>query len=478
MTRRLFVTALSAATLSALLLAAPPLSALAAPAGWTVPAQVTSATASGFDEVSVSSSLVAMRWTGFPVRIWTWTPGQTAAGQLPLSAYSDSLAVSGNRAVWRQDGGALEAIMTWRVGGLLPAAFATGAQDYDFPALWGDRVAWLVIGTGDQRVLTRKISQTATTTVSAIDSGPKIDVAVSGDRVVWNGWDGHTWQIYTRVAGEAVVTTITADLAPHISPQVSGDRVVWMSQDAEGDGIVCTWKKGDAQPTTLGHAPYEGHPKVSGDFVVWTAGTPGDTQVYLWRPGHVQPEPVTAGPHSASSAGISGDRMVWQDQVGGQYQIVTRRIGESLLTTIAISADALADPVVGDNRVAWGAFDGTAYQVFTAAGPAVATGVTRPTVSPLTPTHGHTATFKSYLVPGVASFASRAKATLRLYHYESRHWRLRSTVTMKRASSGLRALLSASVKPRYAGSWRAVVRFEGAVGYSGKASVTRSFRVR
>jgi len=43
------------------------------------------------------------------------------------------------------------------------------------------------------------------------------------------------------------------------------------------------------------------------------------------------------------------------------------------------------------------------------------------------------------------------------------------------SAAALPALLAAAP---YAGSWRAVVRFEGAVGYSGKTSVTRSFRVR
>ena len=79
---------------------------------------------------------------------------------------------------------------------------------------------------------------------------------------------------------------------------------------------------------------------------------------------------------------------------------------------------------------------------------------------------------------GVASFASRAKATLHLYRRESGHWHLRNTVTMKRTSSGIRALLSASVKPRYAGAWRAIVRFGGAVGYAGKTSISRYFTVR
>lgn len=476
MTRWSLVRLILGCALCALLTIAPVI-ALAAPAGW-IETQIASATA-GFDELSVSSSLVAARSTAFPPRVWAWWPGQSAARALQVPIDLDSLSVSATRAVWRQDPGVLGAIMTWRVGDPNPSVFAGGVRDNDYPAVSTDRIAWLSVGPGDQTVLTRRTSQPVPTTISAIDNGAKIDIRVSGDRVVWNGWDavGHTWQIYTRVAGEPAVTTITSDLAPHINPQVSGDRVVWMSQDDGGDGIVCTWKKGTGV-TVLGPGPYEGLPQVSGDRVVWTSGADGDTQVNLWQAGQAVKQ-LTTGPHWASSVQISGDRVVWQDQVDAQYEIVTWRAGESSLTTLAVSAGELAEPVVGDNRVAWRSFDGAVYRVFTASGPTIATGVTRPTVSPGVPTHGHTATFKSYLTPAGAGFATGAKATIYLYRRESGHWRLRATVTMKRTvASGARTLLSAAVKLRYAGKWHAVVKFAGAAGYKSKTALARDFTVR
>lgn len=476
MTRRTLVRLMFGSALGALLTVTP-LIALAAPAGWTE-TQIASGTA-GFDELSVSSSLVAARSTAFPPQVWVWWPGQAAGRTLQPPIDLDSLAVSATRAVWRQDQGVLGAIMTWKVGDPAPSVFAGGLRDNDYPAVSTDRIAWLSVGPDGQMVLTRRTSQAVPTTISALDDSAKTDIRVSGDRVVWNGWDavGHTWQIYTRVAGEPAVTAITTDLAPHINPQVSGDRVVWMSQDEGGDGIVCTWKKGTGV-MVLGPGPYEGLPQVSGDRVVWTSGAAGDTQVNLWQPGQAVRR-LTTGPHWVSSVQISGDRVVWQDQVDARYEIVTWRAGESSLTTIAVSADELAEPVVGDNRVAWRSFDGTVYRVFTASGPTIATGVTRPTVSPDVPTHGHTATFRSYLTPEGAGFATGAKATIYLYRRESGHWRLRATVTMKRTvASGARVLLSAAVKLRYAGKWDAVVKFAGAAGYKSKTALARDFTVR
>ena len=475
MTRRLFVTTLLGAAIAALLTAAPA-TVFAAPAGWTV-TQIASAT-TGFDELGVSSSLVAVRSTSLPARIWAWWPGRAAVTPLGSPAPLDSLAVSATRAAWRQDAGALGSVMTWKVGDPAPTVFAAGARDDDYPAVSTDRIAWLSVGPSDQTVVTRRTSQAVPTTLSGIDNGPKMDIAVSGDRVAWTGWDGLTWQIYTWALGDSRATRLTSDLSPHISPRVSGDRVVWMSQDDVGDGIVRTWKNGVAGVMTVGPGPYDGLPQVAGDRIVWTSGAPGDTQVNLWQPGQAARQ-LTAGPHSVSAVQISGDRVVWQDQVDAQYQIVTWRAGESSLTTLATSPNEIAQPTIGDNRVAWRCFDGAAYRVFTASGPAISTGLTRPTVSPGTPSHGHTATFKSYLTPADAGFATGAKATLYLYRRESGHWRLRATVTMKRAvASGARTLLSSAVKLRYAGKWHAVLKFASAIGYAGRTSLAKDFTVR
>jgi hypothetical protein len=475
MIRRLFASTLLAVGLLGAAAVAPPAAAAAVPR-WTV-SRITSVTV-GFDDVSASPGLVAMRTTDGSSQVWAWSPGHLAA-PLPGAVNADSIAVSGNRAVWMQRVAGFWQVFTRKVGDSASLPVTSGSQQNSYPAVSGDRLAWVKsLATGSIQVVTKTMTQSAPTTISAVDSGPKFDARVSGDRVVWNGSDGHTWQIYSWATGDRVASQITTDSLPHINPQVSGNRLVWMAQDESGDGSVCTWKKGSPDITRLGPGPYEGFPQVSGDYVVWTSGAPGETQVSLWQPGHM-PRQLTAGPHWASSLHISGDRLVWEDEVGGQWEIVTQRVGESSPTTLAISVEALDEPVVGGDRVAWGGLVGGSYHVFTAAPVPIATSLTRPTTSPATPTHGRTATFRAYLSPAAAAFAYGATATLYLYRRESGHWRLRNTVTMKRTTaSGGRALLSAGVKPRYAGKWRAIVKFGGTLSYTARTSSARDFMVR
>jgi hypothetical protein len=45
-------------------------------------------------------------------------------------------------------------------------------------------------------------------------------------------------------------------------------------------------------------------------------------------------------------------------------------------------------------------------------------------------------------------------------------------------STGGRTLLLANAKPKYAGSWKAVVKFSGSTGYAAKTSATKYFTVR
>jgi len=94
---------------------------------------------------------------------------------------------------------------------------------------------------------------------------------VSGDRVVWAGHDGASWQIFTRKLGaDASPQQLTTDPHSHASPQVSGDRVVWYGNDGVQFQIFTRKIGVDASPVKLTDYPsHHGDPRVSGDRVVW-----------------------------------------------------------------------------------------------------------------------------------------------------------------------------------------------------------------
>ena len=58
------------------------------------------------------------------------------------------------------------------------------------------------------------------------NDGVNYSPAISGSNVVWEGWDGAHWQIYSNFAGQ-----LTNNSLDNMYPDVSGMNVVWMGGD-------------------------------------------------------------------------------------------------------------------------------------------------------------------------------------------------------------------------------------------------------
>jgi len=95
-------------------------------------------------------------------------------------------------------------------------------------------------------------------------------VQVSGDRVVWRGFDGMHNQIFTyKVGVDTSPVRLTSDANEHESPQVSGDRVVWQAFDGAHEQVFT--RKVGVDPSAIQlttHPQNSFEPHVSGDRVV------------------------------------------------------------------------------------------------------------------------------------------------------------------------------------------------------------------
>ena len=82
-----------------------------------------------------------------------------------------------------------------------------------------------------------------TVTQLTFNDGADYDPAVSGDRVVWHGWDGNDDEVYTWTPGGGAVNISNHNGLPDWYAQVSGDRVVWQAWDGN-DWEIYTWVPG------------------------------------------------------------------------------------------------------------------------------------------------------------------------------------------------------------------------------------------
>jgi hypothetical protein len=166
--------------------------------------------------------------------------------------------------------------------------------------------------------------------------------------------------------------------------------------------------------------------------------------------------------------------------------------GSQSFTITAAAHNHIADVLVNGESVgaqsSWQFTNVTADQTITASfapSPPEATSITRPSVSPSSPTHGKTATFTAWLTPGAATATASSK--LDFYRSETKtvrkngknvktkYWRLKTTKTMTSASSGR---LTLKYKVPSSGKWKVVAKFTGSATDAPSTSSAKQFTVK
>lgn len=116
---------------------------------------------------------------------------------------------------------------------------------------------------------TWKITQLTNNSVN--DYGP----AISGTNVVWSGWDGSDWEIYSNFAGQLTDNSIS-----DFTPSISGTNVVWFGWGLGTDSEIYSSFAGQlTNNSTNDHAP-----AISGTNVVWYGWDGSDYEIYMAEP--------------------------------------------------------------------------------------------------------------------------------------------------------------------------------------------------
>ncbi len=224
-------------------------------------------------------------------------------------------------------------------------------DDYE-PQVSGDRLVWYGYDGSDYNVYTWALGDSSPTSVSdntLDDYSPQ----VSGDRVVWYGYDGSDFEIYTWALGDSSPTQITDNTISDYSPQVSGDQVVWYGYDGS-DYEVYTWTLGDSSPTQITGNTYDDYsPQVSGDRVVWYGSDGSDDEIYTWVVGDSAPTQLTNNATGDHYAQVSGDRVAWVGYDGSDYEVYTWALGDSAPTQISDDDLTSESVVISGDRLAW-----------------------------------------------------------------------------------------------------------------------------
>lgn len=178
--------------------------------------------------------------------------------------------------------------------------------------------------------------------------------AISDSNVVWQGWDGHDWEIFLYTGTTVQLTNNDYD---DISPQISGANVVWQSWDGH-DWEIRLYSNGTTVQLTNNSYP-DTVPRVSGQAVVWQGWDGYDWEIFLYD-GQIVTR-LTDNTQSDWAPEVSGANVVWYGKGGADWEIFLY----DGTKTIQLTDNTLPDynPRISDSKVIWEHWDGHDYEI-------------------------------------------------------------------------------------------------------------------
>jgi len=284
---------------------------------------------------------------------------------------------------------AVPATASASIPGWISRQLTSDAHDRGNVAVCGNRFVWQADDGEYTQIYTWKWSVDTTPVVVSTSDTQHYGPVVSGDRIAWLelvnvGALGSRYQAFTIKLGvDEEPWRASAEPYDCKDLVVSGDRLVWLQSDGVNDQLYTRKMGVDTTPTPL-HVSDTTHryPQVSGDRVVWVEDVAGYDQIFTWKSGGAAVQ-LTSDQNSHYLPHVSGERIVWEAGVGATNQIFTRKMGvDSAAKQLTTNSNAKDDPRVSGDRVVWTEFPGGLGQLYTRK---VGTDTTPKAVSPLLP---------------------------------------------------------------------------------------------
>ena len=177
---------------------------------------------------------------------------------------------------------------------------------------------------------------------------------ISGTNVVWYGWDGSNWAVYSNFAGKLGNTNATNAGFLSSGPVISGTNVAWQGINSYGHQAIYSNFAGQLTSSVYEH---DRLPDISESNVVWWGWTQeGGFGVYSNFAGLLGNTGILGGGQSLGPA-VSGTNVVWT----GDGNIYSNFVGQ-------LTNSGLGDrsPDVSGTNVVWqrGEYFGGVYSNF------------------------------------------------------------------------------------------------------------------
>ena len=186
------------------------------------------------------------------------------------------------------------------------------------------------------------------------DYGPEI----SGNNVVWYGFDGNDYEIYLYDYNRRSIAQLTDNDIYEYSPQISGNNVVWYSFD-DNDSEIYLYNGSNVIQLTDNNT-YEYNPQISGNNVVWYGFDGNDSEIYLYNGSNVIQ--LTDNDTYEYNPQISGNNVVWYGFDGNDNEIYLYDGSNTIQLTDNDTYEYA--PQISGNNVVWYGFDGNDNEIY------------------------------------------------------------------------------------------------------------------
>ncbi|MCW9679409.1 hypothetical protein FJR41_001010, partial [Dolichospermum planctonicum UHCC 0167] len=222
----------------------------------------------------------------------------------------------------------------------------------DSPAISGNNVVWSGYdGTDSEIFFYNGISTTQLTNNSRDDYAP----AISGNNVVWYGYDGD-YEIYLYNGTSTI--QLTNNTTNDFSPAISGNNVVWYGWDGTDYEIYLYNGTSTTQLTSNNYNDF--YSAISGNNVVWYGFDGTDSEIFFYN--GISTIQLTNNSYDDFIPAISGNNVVWYGWDGTEYEIYLY----NGISTIQLTDNDYRDdsPQISGNNIVWRGYDGTDAEIF------------------------------------------------------------------------------------------------------------------
>jgi len=192
------------------------------------------------------------------------------------------------------------------------------------------------------------------------------DYNVWGNRIVWEGHDGHDWEIYLYDYGSKVLTQLSDNDMDDRVTSIYGSHVAWVAGSGN-DAEIFLYDIATGLPAIniSNNSVADSNPRVSDSYVIWESQTASDQEIFLYDISAGGPAiNISDNDRDDYEPQISGENVVWSTYDGVDREIYLYQVSVGVPQQLTSNNRPDRQPQIDGSNIVWEGYDGNDYEIF------------------------------------------------------------------------------------------------------------------